>query len=170
MVNMFDIFQSMLPDGVEVSKCREGYSVYTIVVQWESERAAVELRKTCAPGYERQHCMSAIINAMSTMLISKGDLVGARAWLDKLQRTKPCGEISVIKVDTTTGKVSRVYEWLDSFEDAALLCQLAMTRKQDHELIYIAPGSNKSIDKTNEELYKRALDVEKGVLEYMNED
>lgn len=170
MVDMLDIFKTILPDGVEVDKVSERNSIFRVTVSWEDQKTTVDLNRMCAPGYERHHCMSAVVNAMSSMLITRGDLVGAKAWLDKLLNNKPTGEIAVIKLDTLTGKITRVYEYLDSFEDAALLCQLAMTRKQQHELIYITPGSNKSIDTRNEELYRKALDIEFRVLEYMNEE
>ncbi len=50
-----------------------------------------------------------------------------------------------------------LYDCISDPEDALLLAQLAMCEKDDNELIFIFPGSNYSIDKKHEKLYKEAL-------------
>ncbi len=78
-------------------------------------------------------------------------------------------EITVYAFHTRTKDFRVVYEFVESAEDAMLLSQLAMLQKQSEEIILIAPGSNKGIDK-NPELYSKALRLAQRVLDYMEDD
>lgn len=66
--------------------------------------------------------------------------------------------LSVCKMDRSNhNKYKELYENITKPEDAVLLAQLAMCDKQDHELIFIFPGYNKSINKYHRDEYTRAL-------------
>lgn len=62
--------------------------------------------------------------------------------------------LSVCKIDKD-GIGGRLYENIPTFEEADLLAQLAMSEKEDNELIIIMPGWNRSIKRYPEE-YERA--------------
>jgi len=78
-------------------------------------------------------------------------------------------EFTVYAFHTKTKDFRVVYEYVETADDAMLLSQLAMERKGPEEIILVTPGSNKGITKYPE-LYKKALELEKKVIEYMEED
>lgn len=78
-------------------------------------------------------------------------------------------EYTVYAFHTHTKKFRVVYEYVKTADDAMLLSQLAMARKDPEEIILVTPGSNKGIYNMPD-TYKRALELEKEVLEYMEED
>lgn len=163
--NMLDIFTMLLPRGVEIVHSEVENGAFRIQLKYHNQEAVTFVRTAVAPGTERYHCLRAVIHAMSSMALKAGQTNIATLWLDKLEEQRH-GDFSVFKLDTNTGKMTSLYEWLDSFEDAYLLCQLAMTHKRDCEIIVITPGSNKSIDKCPD-LYNRAQALERHVLRYM---
>lgn len=64
--------------------------------------------------------------------------------------------ISVCKFDSEMRGYTVLYDCIPTIEEAELLAQLAMTEKQNNELIFIFPGWNKGIDK-KPELHNKAL-------------
>lgn len=78
-------------------------------------------------------------------------------------------EITVYAFHTKTKEFRVVYEYVATADDAMLLSQLAMGRKDPEEIILVAPGSNKGITRYPE-LYRKALEIENEVLEYMEDD
>jgi hypothetical protein len=68
--------------------------------------------------------------------------------------------ISVVKINVDAKKYKRLYECIESFEEAELLAQLAMSDKDERELIMITPGWNRSI-RNNAEEYQKALELAK---------
>jgi hypothetical protein len=70
-------------------------------------------------------------------------------------------DLSVCKLDTSTGQYIVLYSGVRTYEKADLLAQLEMSRKKRvYELIIILPGWNRSIEETNPEAYKKALKIE----------
>ena len=56
-----------------------------------------------------------------------------------------------------------LYDFIPTMEEAILLAQLAMADKRDDELVFILPGSNLSIDRSEEfkKEYEKALELAK---------
>ena len=77
--------------------------------------------------------------------------------MDKNMTNKHLG-LSVCKINNDTGRKIKLYEFIPTFEEAMLLSQLAMSDKNDNELIYILPGWNLGIKKFSDE-YKKALEL-----------
>lgn len=167
-VTMIDIFRTILPKNVTITKVVEKSGKYELSITTEGYSTNVDLNKCVAPGSAWRHCYTALATAMSSLYLSKGNYGLARWWLDQITEKDGVDNFSVAKRDTSTGKVTMLYDYLDSLEDAYLLSQLAMTRKEDWEVVYIYPGPNKSIHRDGE-LYKRALDLEQKVLECMKD-
>ena len=66
--------------------------------------------------------------------------------------------LTVIKIDRScSNEYSRLYECIETPEDALLLAQLAMCNKREDELIAIFPGWNRSIKKYHKDEYDKAL-------------
>lgn len=66
--------------------------------------------------------------------------------------------LSVCKMDTNNNnKFETLYEFIESPDDAILLSQLAMSEKQDDELIFIFIGYNRSIKTHHKDEYSKAL-------------
>ena len=53
-------------------------------------------------------------------------------------------------------RYDRIYEFIETYEEADLLAQLEMKRKADNELIFIFPGSNRDL---SEEELSRAKEL-----------
>ena len=66
--------------------------------------------------------------------------------------------LAISKYNKHTNTLKRIYEDISNYEDANLLAQLAMSDKEDDELIVIMPGWNKGI-KSDKELYNKALQL-----------
>ena len=66
-------------------------------------------------------------------------------------------------------KYKPVYEFIETSEEAELLAQYAMTKKNFQDLVFIFPGDNRSIDKTPEE-YARAKELAEKYAVDMPED
>lgn len=67
---------------------------------------------------------------------------------------------SIYKIDFDKQEHQILYDCIEDINKAELLGQLAMSRKDFNELIFITAGSNKSINKNYPELYKEALSLE----------
>lgn len=80
-MNILDVFKNILPDGMEITKCKELSNKYKLTISYNGMSAPCELNKLCTPGNEKSLCMQAIDNAMSSMYLDKGDLREAEAWL-----------------------------------------------------------------------------------------
>jgi hypothetical protein len=65
--------------------------------------------------------------------------------------------LSVAKLNDR-GKYETIYDCIDTFENAELLSQLAMSNKREDELIIIFPGWHRGIEK-KPEVYKKALEL-----------
>jgi hypothetical protein len=166
---MLEVFQLVLPKGLCIQTVIEESSNYKITVEMKGYSTVVYLPKCVAPGASMRTAYSIAAAAMSSLYINRGKIDSARFWLEQASGDHRFAEFTVVKRDTTTGRETLLYEYIDSLEDAYVLCQLAMTRKENHEVVFIYPGSNKSLYE-KEDLYKKALDLEYQVLEYMNED
>ena len=77
--------------------------------------------------------------------------------MDKNMTNEHLG-LSVCKINNDTGRKQKLYENISTFEEARLLSQLAISDKNDNELIYILPGWNLGIKKFPNE-YKKALEL-----------
>lgn len=75
---------------------------------------------------------------------------------------------SIWKINTNTYTRICLYDYISDMNDVELLAQLAMSQRDSDydELIYIMPGSNRSI-KRNPEEYQKALELAE---QYKNED
>lgn len=67
-------------------------------------------------------------------------------------------DLSIYKINNVTKRKIKLYECISTFEEAMLLSQLAMSDKNDNELIYILPGWNLGIKEFPNE-YKQALEL-----------
>ena len=70
-------------------------------------------------------------------------------------------DLAVAIVNTNTGDINHVYEYIDSFEDAKLLAIHAMNhdRKNDYdELVVIMPGWNRKLTPNEETRVKDLAD------------
>lgn len=77
--------------------------------------------------------------------------------MDKNMTNEHLG-LSLCKINTDTGRKTKLYEDISTFEEARLLSQLAMSNKNDDELIYILAGWNLGIKNFSDE-YKKALEL-----------
>ena len=66
-------------------------------------------------------------------------------------------------------KYKPVYEFIETLEEAELLAQYAMTRKNFQDVAFIFPGNNRSIDKKPEE-YARAKELAEKYAVELQED
>ena len=67
---------------------------------------------------------------------------------------------SVCKLSRYSKKYEKLYDFIENFEDAFLLSQLAMSEKKDDELIFIFPGWNLGIEQEKyKDAYERALQL-----------
>lgn len=83
-MKMLNIFSKRLPKELKFISYKETNSKYKVTVGYQDITTVVELHKAVVPGCHNKIVDIAIITAMSTLLFKKGDVEGARAWLDKL--------------------------------------------------------------------------------------
>ena len=81
---MLEILEGRPIDGLEIVKVKETNSKYTITFRFENDEAKADLPKSCAPDAHNAVADSAIITAMSSIFIRRGDFAAAKEWLDKL--------------------------------------------------------------------------------------
>lgn len=81
---MLDILNKRLVEGLNVKSITETNNKYKIYFEYEGEYAKAELPKLCTPGCHNKVADNAIITAMSTIYLNRGDINSAKLWLDKL--------------------------------------------------------------------------------------
>lgn len=68
-------------------------------------------------------------------------------------------DLSVSRYNRSTCKLTKLYEWISTFEEAHLLALKEMNNNKDDELVVILPGWNLSVDeeviRKQEELAKK---------------
>lgn len=88
---MLDVLKSRMHKAPKLSikHVKELCSKYKITFAYESNLdqsnvTTVDLPKCCTPKHENYSADQAIITAMSTILINRGEIKLAKLWLDKL--------------------------------------------------------------------------------------
>lgn len=79
---MLDILDKRLPDGLTISEAKEKPSKYIIKFDYKGDTASAELVKACVPGKENVVCDTTIQVAMTTLMLDKGDMEGAKVWMN----------------------------------------------------------------------------------------
>lgn len=87
-MTMLDILKNRLPDGLMITDAKEKPSKYIVKFAYNGEQLSGqgELMKACAPGKENAICDTAIQVAMTGFMLNKGDLEGAKQWMDYAKR------------------------------------------------------------------------------------
>lgn len=86
-MTMLEIFLDTiqaLPVPLSILSIREGSSKSRIRLEYLSQQSTVELKKTCAPGEERDYCWNVAATAVSEICLSVGQLSLAKLWLDSI--------------------------------------------------------------------------------------
>lgn len=81
---MLDILNERLVEGLSIKSIKETNNKYKICFEYEGEEVKAELPKSCTPGCHNEVADNAIITAMSTIYLNRGDMNSAKIWLDKL--------------------------------------------------------------------------------------
>ena len=90
-ITMLEIFEYGLKDfpiNLEIVSVKETNDKYKLTLKYGDDTDNVELRKTCAPGCERDVCWMAASTAMSTIYLKRGDFTKAKLWLDATHNKK----------------------------------------------------------------------------------
>ena len=84
---MLEIFQKTvkeLPAKLNILSAKERNSKYVIRLEYGGKETTVDLKKTCAPGEERDYCWSVAATAISTIYFYSGEYKMARLWMDAM--------------------------------------------------------------------------------------
>lgn len=81
-MNMIDVFNNVLQEGMEIEKYKEMANEYKVTLKYKDMAGICHVSKMCSPGNEKILCMKAIDTAISSMYINNGNLQEAKAWLD----------------------------------------------------------------------------------------
>lgn len=87
-MTMLDILRNRLPDGLTIIEAKEKPSKYIVKFAYKGEALSGqgELTKACTPGKENAICDTTIQVAMTGYMLDKGDLEGAKHWMDYAKR------------------------------------------------------------------------------------
>lgn len=86
-MTMLEIFNETvrdLPVKLEVLSAKESNGKWKLAVKLGDDETTVELRKTCAPGEERNYCWQVAATAVSTVYFVREDYKKARLWMDAM--------------------------------------------------------------------------------------
>ena len=83
-MKMVDILKKRLVDGLNITSFKETNTKFTILFEYQGDKAKADLPKSCAPGCHNEVVDNTIITAMSTIYFNRGDYQSAKEWLDKL--------------------------------------------------------------------------------------
>ena len=84
MKTLLDYLKEQLVEGLTIKEVKETNSKYTVCFEYDGGEAKADLPKSCAPGYHREVCDTAIITAVSSIYFCRGNYKVAKMWLDKI--------------------------------------------------------------------------------------
>ena len=87
-MTMLDILRNRLPDGLTITEAKEKPSKYIVKFAYNGEALSGqgELMKACTPGKENAICDTTIQVIMTGLMLDKGDVEGAKHWMDYAKR------------------------------------------------------------------------------------
>lgn len=140
-MTMLDILKARLPDGLTITSVKERSSKHLVQFAYKGENLSGqgELVKTCVPGKENMVCDTTIQVAMTGFMLDKGDLEGAKYWMDYAKRTS-----ATQTKERTAGEMEKLVR------DYAEACRLL---KKNHSL-----GDVNAVTRTSRELLRAILD------------
>lgn len=86
-MTMLDIFKETikeLPVELTLKAAKESNAKWKLTVTMGDDETTVELRKTCAPGEERNYCWQVAATAISTVYFYREDYKRAKLWMDAM--------------------------------------------------------------------------------------
>lgn len=110
-MEMIDILRNRLPAGISIVSFKEKPSKYIVKFAYNDEQlpGQGELVKACTPGKENMVCDTTIQVAMTGFMLDKGDMAGAKHWMDYAKRA------AAAKTENkTAGKAEAILKIIDS--------------------------------------------------------
>jgi hypothetical protein len=116
---MFEIFKTVLQDGMEIDNFRELSNKYKFTLKYQGIGYACVLEKSCTPGHEKEFCKRIINGAVGSMYLNSGNKKEAVAWLNG-ERWNEEKDLSKDQYGRTNNKFQTIRD-LDRFDLALLL-------------------------------------------------
>ena len=82
MKTLLDLLVEMLPEGAEIRNAKETTSRFKFDFVYEGGVSKGNMFKVCALGYEKRFVAQEIASHMASILLDKGDVDGAKMWLN----------------------------------------------------------------------------------------
>ena len=82
MKTLLDLLIENLPEGAEIRNAKETTSRFRYDFVFDGEVRKGNMFKTCAPGCEESFVTKEIAGHMANISLGKGDMDGAKRWLD----------------------------------------------------------------------------------------
>ena len=82
-MTMLEIFESRLPEGVEIKKATHKGGRYDVVIVMDGTEGKAYLPKTCIPGEAEKVADFTICAAMMDLYFKRGDIENIKLWLEK---------------------------------------------------------------------------------------
>ena len=82
MKTLLDLLTELLPEGAELRNAKETSSRFHFDFVYEGGVSKGNMFKVCALGYEERFVTQEIASHMASILLDKGDVDGAKMWLN----------------------------------------------------------------------------------------